>query len=248
MMPNWKLKLLSLYYHGSYPYRLWKNWIASMAGKSPVMVLFYHRVADDAASGWTISNSMFARQMQWLKSNFDMVSLEEAQWRIRCGANHRPSISITFDDGYADNCAQALPLLLEQRIPCMYFVSTGHIFEGSSFPHDVAAGHNFAPNTIDQLRVFSAAGIEIGAHTRTHADLAQVTDPERMFEEVVAPRDDLKAALGCDVRYFAFPYGQYVNLDRFACHLAREAGYQGICSIFPATIPFTCNASTVMMT
>ena len=46
---------------------------------APVMVLFYHRIADDAGSPWTMSNREFAAQMHWLQRRFDMVSLDEAQ-------------------------------------------------------------------------------------------------------------------------------------------------------------------------
>ena len=67
-----------------------------------------------------------------------MVSLAEAQRRLASGRNDRPCVSITFDDGYADNCDQALPLLIRERIPCTYFVTTRNVIDGKPFPHDVA--------------------------------------------------------------------------------------------------------------
>ena len=54
---------------------------------------------------------MFARQIGWLKKRFSLVSMEEAQLRIARGRNREPCVSITFDDGYADNCQAAIPLL-----------------------------------------------------------------------------------------------------------------------------------------
>src|SRR5581483_9025052 len=102
----------------------------------------------------------------WLQERFDLISLEEAQRRIASGKNERPSVSITFDDGYAVNCDYALPLLIENGIPCTYFVSSGPVLEGTSFEHDRAMGNHFAPNTVAQLRQLAAAGVEIGAHTR----------------------------------------------------------------------------------
>jgi peptidoglycan/xylan/chitin deacetylase (PgdA/CDA1 family) len=224
--------LLGLYYYGSQPYRRIRNALQSRAGHAPLISLFYHRVADDRANAWTCPFDLFARQMRWLKANFDLVSLAELQTRIRRGANHRPAVSITFDDGYADNCRQALPLLIAERIPCTYFVTTRHVFEGIPFPHDVARGDHFAPNTIGQLRELAAAGVEIGAHTRTHADLGQLTDSERLLDEVVTAGEELAAALGRPVRYFAFPYGLHANLNAEAFRLAREAGYAGVCSAY----------------
>ena len=74
------------------------------SARSPIMVLFYHRIAATQVNPWTTSPRVFERQMAWLKRNFDLVSLEEAQRRIASGKNRRPAVSITFDDGYADNC------------------------------------------------------------------------------------------------------------------------------------------------
>ena len=105
-----------------------------------MIVLFYHRIADDAANPWTASNAVFERQIDWLGRHYEFVPLAEAQRRLRAGSNSRPVVSITFDDGYADNCTHALPLLIERRIPCTYFVTTHHILTGEAFPHDLAHG------------------------------------------------------------------------------------------------------------
>lgn len=226
-----KTSLLSLYYHTSLPWRAAQIRRRAASGRAPVMVLFYHRIADDRANEWTCSFSTFARQVQWLKKNFDLVSLEEAQARIR-GRNTRAAVSLTFDDGYADNCRQALPLLIAERVPCTYFVCTRHVLDGVPFPHDVALGKPLAPNTIDELRSLAAAGIEIGAHTRTHCNLGAIDQADVLHDEVVAAGAELAAALGRPVRYFAFPYGQYANLNQRVFAAAREAGYQAVCSAY----------------
>ena len=227
-----KLFLLNLYYHGTTPYRWWRNSRDAAAGNAPVIVLFYHRVADDRATDWTCTNRTFARQMRWLAARFDMVSLAEAQQRIRSGNNCRPSVSITFDDGYAENCRQALPLLIRERIPCTYFVASQYIFNGEPFPHDLALRKRYAPNSLDQLKELAAAGIEIGAHSRSHADLGKISDPTRLYDEVVAAGEELQAAIGRPVRYFAFPYGQHENLNPAVFQMAYEAGYEAVCSAY----------------
>jgi peptidoglycan/xylan/chitin deacetylase (PgdA/CDA1 family) len=223
---------LHAYYQASRPYRAWRQAQRRAAGRAPVSVLFYHRVADDRANPWTIPEQVFARQVDWLRARFDLVSLEEAQRRIRSGRNDRPAVSITFDDGYADNCRFALPLLVEAQVPCTYFVSSEHVLTGKPFPHDLARGRPLAPNSLQQLRELAAAGIEIGAHTRTHADLGRVDDPRRLYDEVVAAGAELQAVLGRPVRYFAFPYGQHWNLSAAAFELAYEAGYEAVCSAY----------------
>jgi peptidoglycan/xylan/chitin deacetylase (PgdA/CDA1 family) len=231
-MPIWKRLLLGLYCHGSYPLRWWNHRCAAAEGRAAVIVLFYHRIADDRASDWTLSHRMFVRQMRWLRAHFELVSLAEARRRILCGENHRPCVSITFDDGYADNCRRAIPLLVQQGIPCTYFVTLQNVLRGQPFAHDLARGKPLAPNTVEQLRGMAAAGIEIGAHSYTHPDLARITDRRTLHREVVAAGQDLGQVVGRPVRYFAFPFGQRAHLSREAFEMARQAGYEAVCSAY----------------
>ena len=238
----WKRPLLEAYYYATLPLRRWQTQAASRAGRAAVMVIFYHRVADETPNDWTISRRYFTRQIDWLAENFDLVSLSEAQDRLRTG-NPRPAVSITFDDGYADNSDFALPLLIERQIPCTYFVASDFVIRGEPFPHDVAAGAPLAPNTIEQLRELAAAGVEIGGHTRTHADLGRLASRAHLHDEIVGGRDALQDALGCEIRYFAFPYGLLQNLSPVAFEVCRRTGFAGVCSAyggynFPGDDPF----------
>src|ERR1700676_2327612 len=139
-MLSWKHPLLSLYYHGTLPYRARLRARLLAEGRAPVMVLFYHRIADDEASPFTLTNRLFAAQMRWLKAHFDLVSLAEAQQRVASRRNTRPAVSITFDDGYASNCDEALPLLIREKIPCTYFITSLCGLNELRFPHAAATG------------------------------------------------------------------------------------------------------------
>lgn len=241
-MSPWKYAALAAYYHASRPYRAWWNRGAARERMSPVMILFYHRVADDAANAWTCSRDVFARQMAWLKSRCDCVSLAEAQRRIREG-NTRPAAVVTFDDGYADNNDFALPLLVRERIPCTYFVTLHNVRHGIPFPHDMRMGNTLRPNSLDDLRHWAAQGVDIGAHTRTHPDIGKIDDRARLEDEIVTAGEELQQALGRPVRYFAFPFGLPSNMSAAAFELAFEAGYDGVCSAygaynFPGDDPF----------
>lgn len=231
-MSPWKALLLNAYYYGTTPYRWYFVRQAAAAGHVPVVVLFYHRIADRQPTSCTTSNREFRRQIGWLRRHCDLVSLAEAQRRLRAGVNHRPCVSITFDDGYAENCDQAIPLLIEERVPCTYFVTLENARHGNPFPHDAALGYRFAPNSLDQLRAMAAAGIEIGGHTYTHANLGQIHDRQRLAHEVVGAGHELADAIGQRVRYFAFPFGLLEDLNPAAFELAREAGYEAVCSAY----------------
>ncbi len=235
--------LLYPYYYGSYPMRWWSNMRRDAAGRAPVTVVFYHRVADQHPSPWSISTRRFAQQITWLRRHFTLVSLEDAQARIRSGNNTHPAVSITFDDGYADNCAFALPLLIRQRVPFTYFVSLHHIQHAVPFTHDIVADQRHRVNTVDELRALANEGVEIGVHTRTHADLGQVRDADQLYDEVVTAGRELSELVQRPMRYFAFPYGLHRNLTAESFCVAREAGYRGVCSAyggynFPGDDPF----------
>ena len=235
--------MMHMYYQGTVPYRVLRRRQACAAGRAPVAILLFHRIADDMANYWTTPTSEFVRAMHWLKSRFEIVSLEEAQRRIQSPATHRPCVAITFDDGYAENSRVALPLLIREKIPCTYFVTVGPVLSRGSFNHDVEMGNNFAPNTVEELREAAAGGIEIGADMRSHPNVGAMTNRDEMYDEIVTVRDDLQQAIGQRIRYFAFPFGSHRNLNVQAFEMAREAGYEAVCSAyggynFPGDDPF----------
>jgi peptidoglycan/xylan/chitin deacetylase (PgdA/CDA1 family) len=125
-----------------------------------------------------------------------------------------------------------LPLLIERQVPVTYFVCTRHVLDSVPFPHDDALGRPLPTNSLEQLRSLASAGIEIGAHTRTHADLGTLHNVDRLYDEVVAARDELQDAVGQRVRYFAFPYGLHANLNPLAFQMAADAGYEAVCSAY----------------
>lgn len=203
-------------------------------GRAPVSVLFYHRIADANPNDWTLPVADFCRQVDWLARRFDFVSLAEARRRLAAGKSRRPAVAITFDDGYGENCDHAVPLLLRRRIPFTYFVSTQIVRDQSAFPHDLAAGVRLRPNTITELRSMADAGVEIGAHTRTHADLGRSTNADWLREEIVGSISDIEGWTGRRPRSFAFPYGQTTSFTPEAMRVARDAGVQVVCSAYGA--------------
>lgn len=222
--------LLNLYYHATRPWRTWYTRRAAEAGRLPLTAIFYHRVADDQANSWTMSNRGFAEHLDWLQAHCELVSLEELQRRIRAGDSRRLATSITFDDGYAENCREAIPLLVRRKIPCTYFVTVRNVLRSEAFPHDVALGWNLPPNTLEQIRAMAASGIEIAAHGYTHSSMGSIDDPDRLREEILNSKLKLQELLGRPVRYFSFPYGMAANLSPAAFNEAARAGYEAVCS------------------
>ncbi|MEJ2691386.1 MAG: polysaccharide deacetylase family protein, partial [Deltaproteobacteria bacterium] len=96
----------------------------------PVVILIYHRVTELPSDPemLAVSPLNFRRQMEFLKRHFCIVRFEE-DWSDLGG----PAVAVTFDDGYADNLLEALPVLEEVGVPATFFVSTGRIGTGREF-------------------------------------------------------------------------------------------------------------------
>jgi len=227
-----KRAALPTYFTATWPLRLgYLPWL-SIRGQAPVVIVALHRVADDRATPWTTPTDVFRRGVAWLERRFELVSLAEAQRRVNAAENRVPTVSITFDDGYFDNCEVALPLLIDRGIPLTYFVTSDAVLRGACFQHDLMLGQQSRPNTLQQIRELADAGVEIGAHTRTHADLGSIHQNERLYDEVVVARDELQDAIGCRIRYFAFPFGQHANLNRQVFQMAADAGFEAVVSAY----------------
>ena len=214
------------------PFRRSRLRAMSERSAAPISVLFYHRVADAHPNDWTICREQFRRHIEYCRERFDLVDLPEVQRRVSCCDSPRPAVSFTFDDGYAENCDFALPLLVEHRVPCTYFVTTSNIRDQKPFPHDVQAGVNLPVNSVAQLRQAASAGIEIGLHTRSHVDFSRVHDARVVHHEIVDAKDELEQMIGRAVRYFAFPYGMPWQLTQAAIEAVHAAGLAGFCSAY----------------
>lgn len=231
-MSHWNKRLIEAYRLASWPVRHWRMRHMLESGTLPLVSLFYHRVADTDANPWTIRCDEFQQQIDWFQENFEIVDLQEMQRRINSGFNERPTLSITFDDGYSDNCDFALPLLIERRIPVTYFVTTFHTTQQQPFSHDVEREAPLATNTIESLRALDLAGVEIGGHSRNHLDLGKINCEKTLVDEVLTASKEMEDLIGRKIRYFAFPFGQHDNLNPRVFSLLREAGFLGVCSAY----------------
>ncbi len=201
-------------------------------GRAPVSVLFYHRVSNDHPNDWTISRDEFRRHVDYCARHLELIDLAEVQRRVASNDSRSPAVAFTFDDGYAENCDFALPLLIERKVPCTYFVTIDHVSSRQPFLHDVQAGRPLPINTRQQLREVADAGIEIGCHSRTHIDFSQVREPDILRREIIDAKDELEQMIGKPVRYFAFPYGLQPQLTQEAIEVVHTAGFTGFCSAF----------------
>ncbi|NOX87875.1 MAG: polysaccharide deacetylase family protein [Calditrichaeota bacterium] len=109
------------------------NKFVRLLKKPSVTILTYHSVVPDDSPVKSfeyrncVAESAFNRQLDFLKKNFKVISLEEAVEKIENNNLEGHYIVITFDDGYHNNYAYALPVLKKHRLTACFFVTTGLI-------------------------------------------------------------------------------------------------------------------------
>jgi len=95
---------------------------------APAIVLNYHRIADLKRDTFSLSVSpdRFEAQLAALKKYCNPLHPDEFFHLKKSGGRFpRRAVIITFDDGYADNFHNALPVLSAYGLAAVFFVQTG---------------------------------------------------------------------------------------------------------------------------
>jgi len=201
-------------------------------GSQRVVVLLYHRVNDDMRDSLTIGIEQFDRQMNLLARRCRVVDIRDIVAGRVTRDTPRPIVAVTFDDGYRDNYDNAFPVLLRNRVPAAFFVSTGKISVDGAFDHDLRRiGHGLPTMTWEQLREMQAAGFTIGSHSVSHLDCGTAS-LEQVRTELRESRATLATELGLDQLIFAYPFGGRQNMTPQALEVVRAEGYAGCLSAY----------------
>ncbi len=212
--------------------------IAGMAGlysrrfSSQMTVVAFHRVTDVIETdGLTCAPAVFQEFCKFFVKYFDVVSLGQQVDACASGADLGGTLSITFDDGYADNVEVAAPILRKLKLPASFFVTSGFVDSPIVAPWDAQLRAGVDWMTWEQVRKLRDMGFEIGNHTDTHIDLG-TTEPSVVRSELARSKAKLLAELGVDTRLFAYPFGGRQNISPVSRELVREAGFSCCLSCF----------------
>ena len=106
-----------------------------------VMVLMYHRIADEDIDPWqlAVSRENFKQHLELLQQQNLVMPLHQIFDRLKENNLARQCVALTFDDGYADNYSNARPLLEKYDIPATFFITSGNIDSGNEFWWDELA-------------------------------------------------------------------------------------------------------------
>ena len=99
-----------------------------MSAGGGIPILCYHSI-DVSGSLISTSPTLFASHMSYLAaSHYQVVSMAEA---VECCTNGSPldrrTVVLTFDDGYANNHADALPVLKRYGFRATFYIATGFV-------------------------------------------------------------------------------------------------------------------------
>lgn len=105
------------------------------AGRARLSILIFHRVLSqpDPLFPGEVDVRQFDAMLHWVKRWCNVLPLDEASTRLRDGTLPARAAAITFDDGYADNHDNALPLLQRHGLPATFFIATGYLDGGRMF-------------------------------------------------------------------------------------------------------------------
>lgn len=125
--------------------------LSGNASRASLVILIYHRVLrePDLLLPSEPSAAEFEAQMDLVAELFTVLPLREAVKRLRSGTLPRRALSITFDDGYANNLHVAQPILARRGLPATIFVAPGFLEGGRMFNDTVIEAIRRSPPEID---------------------------------------------------------------------------------------------------
>ncbi|NDF05712.1 MAG: polysaccharide deacetylase family protein [Betaproteobacteria bacterium] len=183
-----------------------------MTSGHSIPILTYHHTEQAPPKGFAmrslwVSPSSFATQMQWLsRLGYTGLAMSELLPYLR-GEKKGKVVGITLDDGYQSNLLHALPILKNMGFSATCYVVSGKLGQHNAW--DEALGMAQATLMgVEEMRTWVDAGMEVGSHTCSHADLNQISLAEAR-QELLESKSDLENLLQKPVTQFCYPYGHF---------------------------------------
>lgn len=190
-----------------------------------IPILMYHQtdIAPPSGTplrGLVVSPGAFFRQMFLLKCmGYQGLSMAQLEPYLT-GEKRGKVVGITLDDGYQNNLTHALPVLKKFGFSATCYAVSSMMGTQNTWDLDIGVPQKNLM-TKENWLTWIAAGMDVGSHTQTHADLTQLSTSAAM-QEIEGSRAELQNTLGYDAKHFCYPYGR-LNASHAA--MVRDAGY-----------------------
>lgn len=171
-----------------------------------------HHVADNGRDEYTIApEKLEAMIAEYRGKGYEFIDIKDI-----LNPHKKKFVAVTLDDGYEDNYSIAKPLFERLNVPYCIFVASDYIFDEEK--RDQKGGM-----TPEQLLEMAKSPLcTIGAHTKSHCHLNQLSKEEQR-EEIIEGKNALESFLTQKIEYFAYPYGDY-NADSLS--ILADGGFQ----------------------
>jgi peptidoglycan/xylan/chitin deacetylase (PgdA/CDA1 family) len=192
-----------------------------------VPVLVYHRFGATVADSMTVTDKVFASQLQWLRDNgYTVIPLRTLVNYLRGEGPAPPpkSVVITADDAHKTVYTDMFPLVRRYRVPVTLFIYPSAVSNASY------------AMTWEELQELKKTGLfDMESHTYWHPNFKQEKkklSPDAYRKLVTTQlkrsREVLEKRLGTGVDLLAWPFGIY---DEELEKAAAGAGYVAAFSI-----------------
>jgi peptidoglycan/xylan/chitin deacetylase (PgdA/CDA1 family) len=177
------------------------------------IILYYHSIPSERREA-------FARQLEILTEIGQPFN--PASPPNRTSGGHYAAV--TFDDAFEDAIENAVPELVQRRIPAIFFVTPGLLGQPAAWWPPFHSERSRRIANLEQLKQVPSDLIEFGAHSLTHPRLSELDESDAR-REITESRHSLETLLGREVDTFSFPYGDF---NEKLVGLCREAGYKRV--------------------
>jgi peptidoglycan/xylan/chitin deacetylase (PgdA/CDA1 family)/glycosyltransferase involved in cell wall biosynthesis len=207
---------------------IYKNAIFEKVCKKHIPILMYHRVPKDYIDSkhqTFVPLANFKKHLKFFKL-MGLTSITFAEYldfnngRKPLSSFPKKPFIITFDDGYADNHDNMLPLMEKYGFKGVLFPIGDPKISTNIWDEKEINGSGRLMN-VDQLKAFKEAGWEIGAHTMTHPDLTKLSD-EKICYEITESKKQLENNLNIKISVLAYPFG---CTDKRVKNITKNAGF-----------------------
>jgi peptidoglycan/xylan/chitin deacetylase (PgdA/CDA1 family) len=159
----------------------------------------------------------FKKQIAYLQQNFQIISMNDVEEYLEGKKKIiKPSVVITFDDGYK-NVLETKEFLKNNTIsPTLFAIADSDNANRAELETNLP----FLSNS--DLEGLIKNAWELGSHSLTHPNFKNM-DTDEIKREIYNSKKVLEKTLGTKIKYIAYPKGKY---DKAILKEVADSGYE----------------------